>query len=184
MFDDRRREHQKAGRTKSALKRVMFNKRFLEGVHLPIRCEPLNSSNFAPFRLYGEHEASAHRLIIKKDCARAAYPVLTSDVRAGESAFLSDHINECLSGRNPHVVRPVVYRQCEFSHVMTLRLERCGKAQGWRRVRGNVLRDFLGIPLLCSMRPHNRAGLIFVSLTTFGPTLGSTATNYGSGLNS
>src|SRR5208337_1625772 len=68
--------HDKTGRAKAALLRVVFDKGGHDGMQLAILRKPFDGHDVMALRLYGEQVARIDWLVIKHDCAGATDPAI------------------------------------------------------------------------------------------------------------
>src|SRR5262249_17242314 len=98
-----------AGRAEPALKPVRLPEGFLNGVQLAWRRrDSLNRGDFGTRRLNGKHQAASGGLAVEQDRARAAHPVLTTDVGANQAQILAQEIDQRLTYLDGGLVTPAI----------------------------------------------------------------------------
>jgi inactivated superfamily I helicase len=98
--------HQEAWRAEAALQAVALVKRLLHRVEGRARpCQAFDRRHLMALGLDGQHQARPHRRAVKKDRAAPAYPVLATDVGAGQAEIVTEVVREKparIAGRRMH----------------------------------------------------------------------------------
>jgi hypothetical protein len=92
--DQVHRAHHHAGRTKAALKGVVFVKGLLHGMQRAVGGETFDGPNFGSIRLHGEHGARLHTVAVNVHHTRPALAGIAPDVRACEPQTFPQELNE------------------------------------------------------------------------------------------
>jgi hypothetical protein len=87
-------KHQEAGGAKAILHAVMHHQDPLQRVQLLTLREPLDRADRASLRLHREPQASADGVAIDQHSASPADAMLTTHMRAGQTAFVTDRIEK------------------------------------------------------------------------------------------
>src|SRR5439155_24380723 len=104
------RGHQHARRAEAALEPVVLVEGLLQRVKLAVLHQAFDRPELGALGLDREHDAGARGLAIEQDGARAADPVLTAHVRAGEPEVFTEEIDEEL----PRLAAPLVLDAVDF----------------------------------------------------------------------
>ena len=89
--EQRHGSHDHAGRTVTALHRVVIEERLLHAIELPVRAETLDGLDAMTGERGGARRARANRFAIDEDRARAALALAAAVLRAGQIERFAQH---------------------------------------------------------------------------------------------
>ena len=98
------RQHQKTRRAESTLKRVVLDECALHGMQLVPLGKAFDRADALALGLDREHQAGSDRLIVKDHGTCAAHPVLAPYMRPGQSALVTDDVDQRSSRLDPNGV--------------------------------------------------------------------------------
>src|SRR5215467_9484326 len=110
-------QHQETRGAEPALKRVVLDECTLHGMQLIAIGEAFDRANALALGLDREHQAGSDRLVIEDHGTCPAYAVLTPDMRAGQSTFVTDDIDKCPSRLDPNGIVMAVDVELELELV-------------------------------------------------------------------
>jgi hypothetical protein len=106
-----RDEH--AGRADSALRAAALDERALERREPPARFESFHGDEFGPVRLDCGDEARVHAAAVEQYGAGSALPLTASFLRPGETALVTQHVEQTLHRRHAHLMLAAVHGEAQ-----------------------------------------------------------------------
>jgi hypothetical protein len=114
LLEKRNESHQDARSAETALQPMRFPKCFLQRMQLSlfeiiIGGQTFDGCYFPSVDLNREYETGTDRNAIKKNCARPAHPLLTSDMCSGQGQVMAQEVTKQESRFDPSLVAFSIY---------------------------------------------------------------------------